>query len=341
MNKRILEEDVQRFAQQFELWECLRGKSFLITGATGLIGSVMIKCLSYLNVSNNLGLRIRAVIRDPDKAQKIFEESYPCVEFIVADLFDLSTELLKDINYVIHMASPTNGKFIERHPVETFNLAYLVTKKILLGGGKLDAFLYVSSLEYYGQNDDDRLITEDMQGFLDTESTRSAYSIGKEAAENLCKYYALEYGIPAKIARLTQTFGAGVEEDDGRVFAQFAKSARDGKDIILHTKGDSAKPYCYITDAVSAMLYILLRGEKGEAYNVANKDSYISISDLANFVQQRYNKKAKVVISLNDTLGYAPQTRLHLDTSKIESLGWRARYGLGEMFDRLMAYMGG
>ena len=176
-------------------------------------------------------------------------------------------------------------------------------------------------------------------GYIDPSSARSAYPLAKQAAEELCRTYSKEYGVPARIARLTQTFGAGVSEDDNRVFAQFARSAIQGNDIVLHTKGESAKPYCYTTDAVSAMLYILLKGKKGEAYNVANKDSYISIYDLAQFVQQRYNKEVKVVISLNNQLGYAPQTRLRLGTAKIEALGWHPQYGLELMFDKLVEYL--
>lgn len=176
-------------------------------------------------------------------------------------------------------------------------------------------------------------------GYVDPASARSAYPLGKQAAEELCRSYSKEYGIPAKIARLTQTFGAGVSENDNRVFAQFARSALKGIDIVLHTKGESAKPYCYTTDVVSAMLYILLRGENGETYNVANKESYISIYDLAHFVQQRYDKDVKAVISLNDQLGYAPQTKLRLDTTKIEAIGWHPQYDLGAMFDRLMEYL--
>ena len=97
--------------------------------------------------------------------------------------------------------------------------------------------------------------------------------------------------------------------------------------------------YCYTTDAVSAMLYLLLKGEKGEAYNIANKDSYISIRDMAYLVRDGFNTNIDVVVAPKDNQGYAPETKLRLDTAKVESLGWKSEYGLKEMFGRLIQSM--
>ena len=153
----------------------------------------------------------------------------------------------------------------------------------------------------------------------------------------MCFAFAKEYAVPAKSVRLTQTFGAGVSQEDNRVYAQFARSVVFGSDIVLHTKGESAKPYCYLTDAVSALLYVLLRGEKGEVYNVANESSYISIIDLAHFLQETFNPKIAVQIELNDQMGFAPVTKLNLSTDKLQSLGWRPKYDLRQMFGRLIS----
>ena len=191
-------------------------------------------------------------------------------------------------------------------------------------------------MEYYGQNFDDTLITEDMQGYVNNTDPRSSYPLGKRAAEYLCVAYAKQFDVNAKVARLTQTFGAGVSVDDNRVFAQFARSVIEGTNIVMHTKGESAKPYCYTTDCVSAILYILIRGEKGEAYNVANEETYISIKDMADFLCAHFNPQLKVVVEEHPEMGYAPVTKLNLSTEKLKSLGWSPRYGLYDMFDRLI-----
>ena len=109
-----------------------------------------------------------------------------------------------------------------------------------------------------------------------------------------------------------------------------------GTDIVMHTKGESAKPYCYTTDCASAILTILLKGANGEAYNVANEDTYISIYDMACFLRDNFNPRINVVIEEHPEMGYAPVTKLHLSAKKLIDLGWKPQVGLREMFNRLI-----
>ncbi|WP_435368759.1 NAD-dependent epimerase/dehydratase family protein, partial [Parabacteroides goldsteinii] len=132
--------------------------------------------------------------------------------------------------------------------------------------------------------------------------------------------------------------GAGVSRQDTRVFAQFAKSVISGQDIVMHTSGESAKPYCYTIDAIIALFYLLLKGEPGKAYNVATPNTYISIYDLAHLLVKKFNKNCHVVIEARDNMGYAPVTKLNLSTEKLEALGWKPFFKLEEMFDRLINY---
>lgn len=339
MNKQILIEDVQQFAEHFELWEQLRDKTFLITGATGLIGSVMVKCLLELNKQKQLCIKVIAVVRNLEKAQKVFAEEAAQIKCYQLGLSEIGTDSIRDhVDYVVHLASPTASKYFVEHPVETLRTAIEGTTAVLEYSkeAKVEAVVYASSLETYGINHTDEWLNEDFQGYVNPMEVRSSYNIGKRTCECLCHAYAEEYGVNVMIARLTQTFGAGIGETENRVFAQFARSAIKGENIELHTSGESAKPYCYTTDAVSAMLYLLVKGEKGEAYNIANKDSYISIKDMAYFVRGEFNPDIDVVFLQKDNQGYAPETRLRLDTSKIEVLGWKPVYGLKEMFYKLV-----
>lgn len=342
MNKQVLKEDVQFFADHFELKEQLRSKTFLITGATGLIGSVMIKCLLALNQKFDLDIKILALVRDLEKARRIFAEEFDAIKYLQIPLTEITAESVPErVDYIIHLASPTSGRYMEEHPVETFDLAYQSTLTLLNFAKQTNVagMVYVSSLEYYGQILDDCQITEDIQGYVDPISSRSSYPMGKRAAEYLCYAFSHEYNTPAKVARLTQTLGAGISEKDNRVFAQFARSVINGEDIVLHTAGESAKPYCYTTDCVSAILFILLKGQHGEAYNVANPDTYISILDLAEYMKESFAPKINVRIELSDNMGYAPVTKLHLSTERLRLLGWKPRVGKREMFERLIKYL--
>ena len=150
-------------------------------------------------------------------------------------------------------------------------------------------------------------------------------------------FFVIHINMPIFIARLTQTFGAGITSSDQRVFAQFARSATTGSDIVLHTAGLSAKPYCYTTDAASALLYIMLRGQSGTAYNVANENTYISIREMAEFVREHFAPQININIEEQTGCGYAPTTRLKLNCARLQKLGWTPHYNLLQMFQNLIS----
>lgn len=337
MNK-VQEKDIREFVWNFHFSDKLANTRILITGGTGLIGSMLARCLLALNA----GIHIFLPVRDMNKAERMYsEDEKEYIHLIACDLIDYLSSLKCPFDYIIHCASPTNGSYMCNNPVETFELAVRSTQHILSYARryKVKGIVYVSSLEYYGQNLDDHIITEEMQGYIDPFSPRSSYPMGKRAAEYLCTAYAAEYGVSVKIARLTQTFGSGIATTDNRVFAQFARSIIQGNDIVLHTSGESAKPYCYTTDCVSAILMILLKGVDGEAYNVANQDTYISIRELAEYLRDKFNPQIRVIVEEHSELGYAPITKLHLSVEKLMALGWKPKYGLKEMFERLIESM--
>ena len=335
MNK-IQREDIQDFVSSFPLRKLLHNRTILITGATGLIGSNLVHCLLALDCK----IKVVAPIRDLKKAVRIFSQNeLENIRLIECDIVSYNYDALCDIDFIIHCAAPTASKYFIEHPVETFDVIYSGTKVLLNYARKRQnkGFVYLSSLEVYGEiYDDSKPVCEDSQGYLDIMAVRSSYPMAKRAAENLCCLYAAEYGVPVMVARLTQTTGAGIALDDNRVIAQFARLATYGNDIVLHTTGESARPYCYTTDAVSAILYILFKGQKGNVYNVANENTYISARDMAEFVRVNFNPSIKVRVELKNDMGYAPVTKLNLSTEKLKGLGWLPRYGLYEIFDRLI-----
>ena len=337
---KIEQEDWQVFAQHFLLFEELRGKNIGITGATGLLGSCMVHCLMALNNKHKLDLTIVCFVRDINKATKMFST---CKQLIIVQHdFGKRKELPLDvhIDYLIHFASPTASQYFTNRPVETMLTDFDGTAQVLRFGflQKVSSIVNVSSLEVYGSiYDDSEPLTEKQQGYIDPMQTRSSYPIAKRAAECLCHAYAKEYQVHVKTARLAQTFGAGVSKEDNRVFAQFARNIIAGEDIVLHTTGELSRCYCYTIDAIEGILYILLKGEDGEAYNVANEESYISIIDMARFLCQEFNPNIKPVVELKEGMGYSPMTKLRLSCKKIRSLGWAPRYDMKTMYERLIA----
>ena len=340
----ILKEDIQLFASRFALATELEGKTIAITGSTGLLGACMVHCLLALKAQRGVNLHVVAVARNMEKAVRLFGEEREELSYYPYDFS--STEPFqpkRKVDYLFHFAAPTASKDFVEKPVETMNTVYMGMQNILnyAEQAKLESLVLASTLEVYGTiTDDSTPLTEDKQGYLDPMATRSSYPLAKRAAEGLCHNYAVEKQVKVKVARLAQTFGAGVSKQDNRVFAQFARSVIHNEDIILHTTGELSRCYCYTTDAISAMLYILLKGEDGTAYNVANEATYISILQMAELVAETFNPDhVHVVIEMQEGLGYSPTTKLRLDTQRIQSLGWTPYYNMKDMFGRLIASM--
>ncbi|MCH3995207.1 MAG: NAD(P)-dependent oxidoreductase [Prevotella sp.] len=339
---RILEEDINHFVSHFSLYEELRGKSLTITGATGLLGSCMVRCLLALNTKHDLDIRIVAVVRNVEKAQLMFGKADEVLSYYVCDFSSVTSFAPIHTDYLIHFASPTASKYFVEHPVETLQIGVNGIERVLDFARKnpLDSVVFISSMEVYGSvYDDSKSLQESEQGFLDPMLTRSSYPMAKRAAECFCRCFYEEYQVPVKVARLAQTFGAGVSKDDHRVFAQFSRAVLEGKNIQLYTKGEVKHCYCYTMDAVSGILYILLHGKDGEAYNVANEQTYISIIDMARFLCREFNPQIQPVIELKENMGYPPTTKLRLSTQKIRTLGWVPEYDLKRMFERLLLSM--
>ena len=304
----------------------------------------MVHCLLALKVQRGVNLHIVAVARNMEKAVHLFGEEREGLSYYQYDFSSTEPfQLKRKVDYLFHFAAPTASKdFIEK-PVETMNTVYMGMQNILnyAEQTKLESLVLASTLEVYGTiTDDSTPLTEDKQGYLNPMATRSSYPLAKRAAEALCHNYAVEKQVKVKVARLAQTFGAGVSKQDNRVFAQFARSVIHNENIILHTTGELSRCYCYTTDAISAMLYILLKGEDGTAYNVANEATYISIRQMAELVAKTFNPDhVHVVIEMQEGLGYSPTTKLRLDTQRIQTLGWTPYYNMKDMFGRLIASM--
>lgn len=328
MSNIIFEEDIKNIIKDFDM-SIFDEKTVLVTGATGLIGKLCVKSL----LNSGYNTQVIALVRDGEKAKNLFGESKRLF-FLIQDI-NQRISISRKVDYIIHAASTTSSKDFVEKPVETIYTALNGTRNILefAKNKRIESMVYLSSLEVYGVNDFED-ITENSYGYIDILNPRSSYSESKKMVETMCISYGSEYGVPVRIARLAQTFGAGVAKSDNRVFAQFAKAVINKENIVLHTKGETKRNYCYTTDAVRAIFTILTKGENNNAYNVANKNTYCSIADMALLLE---NENTKIVYQIDDVnRGYNPTVKIKLNTNKLNSLGWEAKIGIKEMYIRLI-----
>lgn len=309
---------------------------YLITGAAGYIGSMLLKRI--LEEKQDVDVIIRDADGFPYRECKN-------VKIIPADITDEKaiSGITGEYDYIVHCAAPTRSAYMVSHPVEVIESIVNGTEYVLNLARRcsIKSMVYLSSMEIYGQinSPGERRITESEMGYIDVMNVRSCYPIAKLMAENLCHSYHKEYGVPVKIARLAQTFGRGVRPEDNRVFAQFANAVRSGSDIVLHTSGNSMGNYCDIDDTVEAILFILMHGEGSEAYNVVNEENTMSIRDMAQLVAAKIadgNIKVIYDIQENNQFGYPADTGLKLSGEKLRILGWEAKRGIVEMYRRML-----
>ena len=340
---RPFEADLDRVAARISALG-FSDQQFFITGATGLVGSMLVKALLTANRLYGCGNTVTALVRDPEKARRMLSAyaGGDDLRFFVGDVTS-PVAFEGEVDYVIHAASETKSVNMVNYPVETLwtsvcwsrNLLELAREKNVSG------MVYLSSMEAFGRTDPalERVAEKDI-GFIDLMSVRSCYPESKRLVENLCVCYAKEYGLPVVSARLAQTFGAGVSKTETRVFAQFARSAIEKKDIVLHTKGMSVGNYVYTADAAEAIFLLLKQGAPGETYTVANEATSIRIRDMAQMVADRLaNGEIRVVFDIpeQNTFGYAPDVEMRLSSKKLQALGWTPQVDLEEAYRRLIA----
>lgn len=338
----IFREDMEYIAgADFIPWEKLNGKTLFITGATGLIGFNLISALAYKNLKQGLPLKILALVRDEVKARARFAEIIAAgapLKFVVGDMEHIPY-IEADVDFIIHGGSPTASRYFAEHPVETIrmNLAGATTLLDMAREKQVESFLFLSSMEVYGSLHREGKVGEDHESFVNTMNPRSSYPEAKRMIEAMCASYAAEYNVPAKVIRLTQTFGAGVRKEDNRVYAQFMRSALAGEDIVLLTKGGTRRVYLYTADAVTAILTVLLKGENGEAYNAANEETYCSIREMADMVAKMKNLKVRINEGNESSKLYPSELYMNLQVGKLQGIGWQDKWNLSEMFERMFA----
>ncbi len=339
----ILEEDFSTLKTSFD-FSVLKKSSVFVTGATGLLGSQILLFLDYLNRTENYSMTLIGLIRNEEKAKKVFSNSYKNISFVIGDVVKFP-EISQHIDYIIHGASVTSSLDFVSKPVETIDIAINGTLNILRFAKAKDvkSMVYLSSMAVFGITDGKGKVKEADYGYIDILSTRSSYSESKRLCECLCHSFSKEFALPVKIARLTQTLGAGIDYNDTRVAAQFARAVIEGHDIVLKTTGATQRPIIYTSDAISAILTILLKGLDGQAYTAANEDTFYTIRETAEMIVSEIAKnKIKLVFDIKGVpQEYAPNLNLNLslDTSLLRSLGWSAKVGLKEAYERMIKGM--
>ena len=341
--KRLLQisdyvDDVKLVATLDLPWDKLCGKTILITGGTGLIGSFLIDVLA----ASELDCKVLLFGRSEEKARARFAEYWDAgwIEFVKWDAVcgisePLNTrkgESIVSIDYVLHLASNTHPVAYATDPIGTITTNVIALNNLLslAAEKKATRFLFASSNEIYGENRGDvELFDEKYCGYIDCNTLRAGYPESKRCGEALCQAYIRQTNLDCVIARLTRTYGPTILATDTKAISQFFNNALKSEDIVLKSEGNQYYSYQYVADSVSGLLMILLKGECGAAYNIADESGDITLRDLAALIAAQSGRKVVFdVPNIVEAAGFSKATKARLDGSRLHSLGWTPFYGI-------------
>lgn len=314
-------------------WELFKGKTFLITGGTGLVGKYLASVLLRHNRKYHADMKIVIVGRNEEKFKKRFKDvdGFDDILFLQHDVqkpFDISFR----IDYIIHMASNTHPRLYATDPIGTVmsNISGTYNLLELASQNSGCRFMFTSSGDVYGDNNSDKeFISETDCGYIDCNTLRAGYIEGKRASEALCNAYYEAKNIDFVIARLCRVYGSTMNMEDSKAISQFIKNAIANEDIVLKSKGEQVFSYLYVYDVVTALLKILTNGVCGNAYNVADREQALSLRALGEILADIGN--SKMVFSLPDKVeakGASTFKNVKLDGEKLKSIGWNAEISL-------------
>lgn len=322
-------EDIEKILNLPIQWSKLDGKTIFITGATGLIGRSIIDIIMYRNKYNNGRCRVIAASRNIDNLHNNFKEYILDDNFIALE-YDVNNKLIinEKIDYIINSASNTHPKSYAEEPIQTILTNVIGLNNLLefSSKNKVERFVEVSTLEVYGKIDNNKVpIKEDEMGYINCNILRAGYPESKRVSEALCNAYYEEFGIDFVIARPSRCYGPTVKSSDSKATSQFIKKGIAKENIILKSEGNQLYSYCYMTDAASGILAIMLNGLSKEAYNITDDKSIITLGGLANIVADICG--VKVIKDIPDNIekkGFSNSEFGVIESQKLKNIGWRA-----------------
>ena len=343
LNIKEYREELHSYVQANETtFRALSGKTIMITGAAGLIGSYIIDLVLTANRIFNTSIKIVALDRDRELMAKRFSPELTDVEGYV---LDVTEDELPRVNadYVIHAASNTSPIDYAQKPIDTVKTNSIGTFKMLeyCVENNVSRFMFCSSVEAYGQNlGDVDFFDEKYSGYVDCNTVRAGYPSGKRVSEAMCNAFAAEYkDFDFVTARIGRIYGPTVIEGDAKAPTMFIRNAVNGENIVLKSDGMQEYSYAYVADCAMAMIVILVNGERGQAYNIAD-DRIVRLREFAEACAKAGG--TKVIFELPNAIkaaGYSKITKALMNTDKLSSLGWSPKTTLEEGITNTVNYL--
>jgi len=289
---KIIEEDLMKIKEDLtEFKNKIEGKTFLVTGGAGFLGSWF--CDVLITFEANVHCLDNFSSGNVKNIEHLLDSKF--FNLIKGDVCNFSTN--ERFDYIVHMASIASPKLYQKHPLLTLDANVIGIRNMLELARKNDVkgFLFTSTSEVYG--DSQTVPTpESYWGNVNPYGPRSCYDESKRCGEAYCFSYFQQYGVPIRISRIFNTYGPRIESGGyGRVVLKFIEQALSNKPFTVYGDGKQTRSFCYITDTTIGLFKLLLiNGLNGEVVNIGN-DKEIGIVDLANKIKEITNSNSQII----------------------------------------------
>jgi len=313
--KKLKKAPASRFAKKELQERSLEGKTLLVTGGAGFIGSNYVQyALKHYKNTRIINLDKLTYAGNLDNLKDV--EGDPRYEFIHGDIRDkdIVMPLFGRVQGVVHFAAETHvdrsimdaGEFVLTDVFGTF-----VLLEALRRTPTVEFFIHVSTDEVYGSRD---------KGFFsegDPLNPSSPYSASKAGADRLAYAYFVTYGLPIIIVRPSNNYGPFQYPE--KFIPLFVTNALEGKSLPLYGKGANVRDWLHVGDNCRAVDLVIRRGAAGEAYNIGANNEVRNI-DVARRIVKQLGKSRDLIRFVPDRLGH--DRRYALNCRKLRALGW-------------------
>lgn len=325
-----------------QLFDALNSKNIMITGAAGLIGSYIVDLIITANREFNININVIAIDRNAQLLDSRFPAEYSEIKKVIVDVSDNDLSDC-EADYLIHAASNTSPIDYAQKPIDTIRTNSVGTYKMLeyCIKNNIKRFMFCSSVEAYGQNNGDvDFFDEKYSGYVDCNTVRAGYPSGKRASEAMCNAFASEHeSFDFVISRIGRIYGPTVINGDAKAPTMFIRNAVNGEDIVLKSDGMQEYSFGYVADCAIAMLTILVKGERGHAYNIAD-ERVVRLREFAQICAEAGG--TKVIFDKPNTIesaGYSKITKALMKTDKLFNLGWSPKSSLEDGIINTVKYL--